>query len=282
MKHCLKFAWFSAILILPVIALAQIKVELSFPQEQYLAHEPIIAVVKVSNLSGQTIKFEKDDDWLNFSLQTKSGRIIPKISELAKQEDFELQSGEMATVRVNIQPVFKPTEPGKYSATATITIRPWDKNFASEECAFDIVTGIKIWEKEFGVPVPEGENKSPEVRKYALLVANFKQNLRLYLRLSSADEGIVHKMMYLGNLTSISRPECNLDKFNNLHVLHQFGAKLFKYSVISPEGKIFVRETHEYVNTRPRLWMDKDGKIFVRGGARKLSADDLPEFSKSQ
>jgi len=282
MNKLSKFLLPLIILFLPAIVKAQVKVELSFPQEQYLAYEPIIAVLKISNQSGQLIKFKKDDDWLDFSLQTKSGRIIPKVSEFRELEDFDLQSGEMATVRVNIQPLFKPTDPGKYSAIATVSIRTWNKNFASEETTFDIVTGIKIWEKEFGVPVSDGENKTPEVRKYALLVANFKQNLRLYFRLSSPDEGTVYKMTFIGNLTSISRPECNLDKFNNLHVLHQFGAKLFKYTVISPDGKIFVRETHEYTNSRPRLWMEKDGRIFVRGGARKLSNDDLPGAIKSQ
>lgn len=282
MNNFFRFLWLLFILLLPAIAKAQVKVELSFPQEQYLAYEPIIAVLKISNQSGQSIQFKKNDDWLDFSLQTKSGRIIPKVSELREIEDFELQSGEMATVRVNIEPLFKPTDPGKYSVIATVSIRTWNKNFTSEEVTFDIVTGIKIWEKEFGVPTTEGENKTPEVRKYALLVANFKQNLRLYFRLSSTDEGVVYKMTFLGNLTSISRPECNLDKFNNLHILHQFGAKLFKYTVISPDGKIFVRETHEYVNSRPRLWMDKDGKIFVRGGARKISNDDLPGVTKSQ
>ncbi|MCX7872653.1 MAG: hypothetical protein N2487_05150 [Verrucomicrobiae bacterium] len=261
-------------------AIAQIKVDLSFPQEQYLAYEPIIAVLKISNQSGQSIKFKNDDDWLDFSLQTKSGRIIPKATNIREQEDFELQSGEAATIRIDIQPFFKPTDPGKYAATATVKIKNWDKTFTTEQTMLDIVTGIKIWEKEFGVPVDNETKEAPDVRKYALLMANFKQNLRLYFRLSSADEGVIYKMTFLGNLTSISRPETNLDKFNNLHILHQFGAKMFKYTVISPDGKIFIRETHEYVNTRPRLWMDNDGKIFVRGGARKISSDDIPGFSK--
>lgn len=266
--------------IVGLYANAQVKVELSFPQEQYLPYEPIIAVLKISNVSGQTLGFKKEDNWLDFSMETKSGRVIPKESEIPQQEDFSIQSGEVAILRVDIQPYFKATAPDRYSVTGTVKVKVWDKTFTSEPATFDVVTGVKIWEKEFGVPDSENPEKTPEVRKYALLLANFKQHLRLYFRLSNASEDKIYKMTFMGNLTSIGRPEANLDKFNNLHILYQIGAKAFRYTVFSPDGRLFLRETHEYTTSRPRLWLDKDGRIYIRGGARKISSDDIPGIAQ--
>lgn len=260
---------------------AQIQVDISFPQQQYLAYEPIIAVVKISNVSGQTLNFKKSDNWLDFTMETKTGRIIPKDAEIPQQEDFSIKSGEAGILRVDIQPCFKATSPDRYSVVGTVKIKEWNKVFTSEEKTFDIVTGIKIWEKEFGVPSEDGEN-SPEVKKYTLLLANFKDHLRLYFRLSNASEDIVYKMTYMGNLTSIGKPEANLDKFNNLHVLYQISAKAFRYSVFSPEGRLFIKETHDYTTSRPKLWLDQDGRIYVRGGARRLTSDDMPGTNEKQ
>jgi hypothetical protein len=210
-------------------------VDLSFPQQQYLAYEPIIAVVKISNVSGQTLHFKKDDNWLDFIMETKTGRIVPKDSEIPKQNDFSIQSGEVGILRIDIQPCYKAISPDRYTVVANVRIKGWDKVFSSEEKTFDIVTGIKIWEKEFGVP--DGDDQTlPEVKKYTLMLANFKDHLRLYFRLSNESEDKVYKMIYMGNLTSIGKPEANLDKFNNLHVLYQVGPKAFRYSVFSPEG----------------------------------------------
>ncbi|MGC8744103.1 MAG: hypothetical protein ACP5T0_09515 [Verrucomicrobiia bacterium] len=255
---------------------AQVKVEVSFPQEQYLPYEPIIAVVKISNVSGQKLDFKGEDNWLDLAMETQSGRVISKETDIPRQQDFSIQSGEVGILRIDIQPLFKANSPDRYSVTAVVKIKSWNKVFSSEPATFDIVTGVKIWEKEFGVPDENDPSQTPEVRKYALLLANFKQHLRLYFRLSNVGEDKIFKMTYIGNLTSIGRPEANLDKFNNLHILYQVGAKAFKYAVFSPDGRMFLRETHEYTTSRPRLWLDNDGRIYIRGGARKISPDDVP------
>lgn len=267
----------SLLLLNGVPVYSQIKVGVSFPQEQYLAYEPLVAVVKISNVSGQKINFSNDEKWLDFAIETKTGRIIPKKDDPPMPEPFSVESGEMAVVRVNLEPFYNATQPDRYSVVATVFIKEWNKHFVSDAAVFDIVTGIKIWEKEFGVPPEDSkESPAPEVRKYALLMANFKNQLRLYFRLSNVTEDKVYKMFFLGNLTSIGKPEANLDKFNNLHILHQYSGKSFKYSVISPDGRLFLRETHDYTDSRPRLWLDKDGRIYVKGGARRVANDDIP------
>ena len=56
----------------------------------------------------------------------------------------------------------------------------------------------------------------------------------------------------------------------------QTGARSFTYSVVSPEGRLIARQTHEYGATRPVLRATGDGGIFVGGGQRRFSESDFP------
>ena len=118
---------------------------------------------------------------------------------------------------------------------------------------------------------------SPEVRRYALEQANYlRSQLRLYLRLTDAD-GHVMKVFPLGPMVSFGNPEHQIDKESQLHVLYQNGARAFNYTVVDPNGEIVVRQTHDYVSTRPRLQLNEAGKVVVVGGSRRITASDVPE-----
>jgi hypothetical protein len=77
-------------------------------------------------------------------------------------------------------------------------------------------------------------------------------------------------------MVSFSRPEPQLDKFSNLHLLYQTAARTFNYSIINPDGKILLRQTYDYTTTRPRLKLDESGQFIVTGGARRIASNDLP------
>jgi hypothetical protein len=80
----------------------------------------------------------------------------------------------------------------------------------------------------------------------------------------------------IDKLISFSNPEGQLDRFNNLHILYQTGAKSFLYTLINPDGILIGRETHDISATRPALRADKDGHIKVVGGTRRYTSTDLP------
>jgi hypothetical protein len=73
-----------------------------------------------------------------------------------------------------------------------------------------------------------------------------------------------------------------VDRLSNLHVLSQIGARSFSYSVINPNGEVIARQTHDYTKKRPVLRANADGKISVVGGVRRMTANDLPQFSTTQ
>lgn len=272
-----------ALLILLASALgarAQVEVEVVLDQDKFLPAEQLLAGVRIVNRSGQQLNLGEDADWAQFSVQRLDGGGVHKISEPPMQGAFKLESGERATVKVDLAPCFELRQQGRYTMTATLKVKEWSKVIVSRPLPFEIVEGTKLWEQEFGVPPGHGSTEPPEVRKYVLQQANYLKNLRLYLRVSAKD-GRVIKLLNVGPMIGFGQPEPQVDRQSRLHLLYQNAAKSFSYLVVNPDGDILVRQTYEYADSRPRLRLDEGGIITVTGGARRETRDDLPAPVKS-
>ncbi len=259
-------------------ARAQVTVEVTLPQDQFLPAESIPAAVRITNRSGQKLHLGAEKDWLTFSVESRGGFVVAKVADVPVAGEFDLESSKVATRRVDLAPYFTLSQPARYSATATVKIGAWDREFSSPAKGFDIIHGANLWEQEFGVPAaPGATNSSPEVRKYILQQANYlRGQLRLYLRVTDASETRSFRVLPIGPLVSFSRPEGQVDKGSDLHVLYANGPHSYSYTVFNPDGELLARETYDYSASRPRLHVDQDGKISVTGGSRRLTAMDLP------
>lgn len=266
--------------LLPVTA--QVKVEVTLPQDQYLQGESIPAAVRIINRSGQPLHLGAEEDWLTFSVESRDGFVVSRTAEMpAVVGEFDLESSQVATKRVNLAPGFILSQPGRYTVTATVKIKAWDREVASPPKAFDIIHGAVLWQQEFGLPATGGA--APEVRKYVLEQANYlKGHLRLYVRLTDGSGARALRVLPVGQMVSISQPEGQVDRLSNLHVLFANGPRSFSYTVYNPDGELLVRQSYEYQNTRPRLAVDQEGKISVLGGVRRLTALDLPASPSSE
>jgi hypothetical protein len=256
-----------------------VSVEVSLDQDQFLPSETLPVTVKVTNRSGQTLHLGADANWLTFNVESVDGPIALKIGDAPVTGEFTLESSQVATKRVDLQPYFILTRPGIYKVTATLRIKDWNAEVTSEKQNFDVISGARLWSQEFGVPAPGGmTNQAPEVRKYTLEEANYlRQQLRMYVMVTDASESRVFKVSAVGPMVSFSQPEAQLDRFSNLHVLYQSGSSAFTYSIVNPNGEIARQEIYDYFNTRPRLGMDDAGGIVVIGGVRRVKAGELPE-----
>src|ERR1051325_470501 len=210
---------------------AQVTVEVVQDQDQFLPGETVRTAVRVTNLSGQTLKLGEEDDWLKFWVESGDGLMVAKVGETPVKGEFEVGSSEVATKRVDLLPYFALSKPGRYSVSATVRIKQWDREISSQPRTFFLIDGAKLWEQEFGVPNASGPtNAAPEVRKYILQQANYiKGQLRLYLRLTDG-AGKPIRVFAIGGMVSFSRPEPHVDKFSNLHVLYANGARSYGYT----------------------------------------------------
>ena len=255
---------------------AQVSVALALDQDQFLPGESLMVGVRITNFSGQTLHLGKDSDWLHITIEGRDNYVVPTTADLPVQGEFDVESSKIVTRRVDVAPYFALTGPGRYMVSATVKLKDWDKELVSKQQSFDIIAGTTLWEQDVGVSAPAASHRPPEVRKYALQQAIHLKRMKLYVRVTDQAGSRIFRVFPIGPLISFSSPEHQIDKSSNLHVLYQTGAKSFNYSVINPDGKLLIRQTYEYSDTRPILRMDGEGRIFVGGGNRRISSDDLP------
>jgi len=260
-------------------ASAQVSVDMVLDQGEFLPGESLPVAVKITNRSGQPLHLGADADWLTFNVDSDDGFIIGKTSDVPVAGEFTVESSQVATKRVDLQPYFLLTRPGRYHVTATVRIKDWNAVIASAKQDFNVISGAEFWSQEFGLPAPAGvTNRAPEVRKYTLLEANYlRRQLQMYVMVTDASKSQVFKVSAIGPMISFSQPEAQLDRSSNLHVLYQCGSSAFLYTIINPNGEIAHQEIYDYFNTRPRLGMNDDGGVVVVGGVRRVKPGELPD-----
>ena len=251
---------------------AQVEAEILLEQDQFLRDEPVLVKVRITNRSGQTLRLGEDNDWISFVVDL-NGSPAPMISEPAVAAPFELVSAHVATREFNVQPWFQISSPGRYSVSATVRIKQWDRQVPAKAKPFEITRGARLWEQEVGLPTAAGV---PETRRFILQQANYRKQLKLYVRVSNEPDNVAFQVLPLGPLVSFGRPEAQVDEQSHLHVLFQTGARSFQYNIISPNGVLTTRQTFDYALNRPTLRMNENGKIVVAGGSRRIAASDLP------
>lgn len=255
-------------------AVAQVNVELVLDQEQYLRNESLPIRLRIQNSSGQPLRLGDTADWLTFGIDNRDGKALSQTGQLPLPKPFTIESSKTVTLRTDLMPYFDVSDPGRYTITANVKIPQLERQFNAEARNFDIIRGNKLWEREFGVP----GHTPPDVRKFALLQAEFIKQLRLYVRVTDPSESKVFHVELLGPIVSwsVNTIETQLDRSNNLHVLFQSGRNVFVYSVVEPEGGQIIRQSHEQTTTRPHLKVEEDGRVLVAGGQRKILLSDLP------
>ena len=256
-------------------ARAQVDVQVVMDQTEFLPSEKVPVSVKVINHSGQTLHFDTND-WLSFAVEAQDGLIVVKNGDPPMAHNFDLESSSVATAHADIAPYFTITRTGHYTVVATVKLNDWDREVASAPKGFDVIQGVKMWEQQFGMPEASTSHEAPEVRKYILQKATYLRHLQLYLRLTDPEEERVFRVLPIGPMTSFSQPETQLDQQNNLHLLYGESARTFLYIVVNTDGVITMRLVYYYTDSAPHLKTDDAGVIYVAGGARHVSADDIP------
>jgi hypothetical protein len=270
--------WVGLLLASSVSLLAQVTVEVTQDQDQFLPGEALAVAVRITNLSGQPLQLGADEDWLTFSVESPDALVVVKKGDPPVAGEFTLESSQVAIKRANLAPFFAVSHPGRYAIVATVHIKNWSRELTSPPRHFNIIEGAKLWEQEVGMPTTVGvSNAVPEVRKYMLQQANYlKGRIRLYLRITDSYSRAVC-VSPIGPMVSFGRPEAQVDRLSNLHVLYQHGPFAFTYTEFDLDGTVLARQTHDYPGTsRPRLIMSDEGIVSVKGGVRRITRNDVP------
>lgn len=282
-SESMKATVLSLMLILAVFCSVQaqpLKVVVFSDQKQFLAQERMVLSVRMYNYTGQTLKLGAAPGWLTIGVEPlgSTSKMVPQNSKLDIMGEFELGTGMMATKHIEMIPSFEIVEPGRYKVTATVHFGKWG-DISSEPYFVDIVSGIPVWQREFGVPSKAGT--PPETRRYTLIEARHADTLQLYVKVTDTYESKVFGLRILGKLVSSQPPEYNTDRYNRLHVLQQTGRATFTYSLVDYDGSVILRQRYDYSDSgRPRLRPTEGGDIIVSGGLRVKSPSDIDPLAE--
>jgi len=77
---------------------------------------------------------------------------------------------------------------------------------------------------------------------------------------------VVFTTYSLGRIISNLEPQAEIDRANQLHVLHCASPRSWAYSHVGLNGELLAHSTFLETKTRPRLRHTPDGSIAVNGG----------------
>lgn len=245
-------------------AAAQIQIELRFPRLQYIAYEPVVANLVITNLAGRDVDLRDADgqSWFGFEVTENEGRSIAPISN-AGTEPLNIAAGKRVTRKINLTPLFGVNDFGTYRVRAHIYFADLNKFFYSQTKVFEVTDARPIWQKTVGIPEGGGAGN---VRTYSLMTNRFPDHTSLYVRVEDKDSGIVYATYSLGQVISFDQPQAEFDRSNQLHLLYCAAPRNWSYARVGLNGELLSRASFAETKTRPRLVHSEDGVVKISGG----------------
>ena len=256
----------ACVLFFAAAASGQIQVELKFKRLQYIAYEPVVATLGITNLAGRDIELHDSDSqsWLGFEVTGNEGQPIAPLNSENAQPTLKIQAGQRVTRQIDLAPLYPVHDFGAYHVRTHVYFADLGKFFYSGTRVFEVTDARPIWQETVGIPT--GVAAPGEVRTYSLLTNRFPDHTSLYVRVQDKDTGIVYATYSLGRSLAFEQPQAEIDRANQLHVLHCAAPRAWSYSRIGLNGQLLEHSLFMETKTRPRLVHSGNGEVAVRGG----------------
>lgn len=264
-------------------ASGQIQVDLKFPRLQYIAYEPVVANVTITNLAGRDVDLRDNNNraWFGFEVSGSEGQSIPQISKVATAP-LSVAAGQRITRKINLTPMYGVHDFGTYRVRAHVYFGDQNKFFYSTTRIFEVMDARPIWQKTVGVP--QDGNSSGNARTFSLMTNRFPDHTSLYVRVEDKDSGIVYATYSLGQIIAFDQPQAEFDRSNRLHVLYCAAPRMWSYARVGLNGELVSRSSFAETKSRPHLVHSNDGVIKVAGGmmdttVTQAARDTAPKLS---
>src|SRR6476660_2520357 len=245
---------------------AQVQVDLKFKRLQYIAYEPVVATVAITNLAGRDIELHdaEGQPWLGFEITGSEEQPIAPLGGANREGPLKIQAGQRVTRQIDLTPLYPVNEFGAYHVRTNIYFADLGKFFYSGTRVFEVTDARPIWQQTVGVP--DGTGASGEVRTYSLMTNRFPDHTSLYVRVQDKDSGVVYATYSLGRTIAFEQPQAEIDRANRLHVLHCAAPRAWSYARVGLDGKLLEHTSFMETKTRPHLVHSGGGEVAVRGG----------------
>ena len=250
-----------AALVLTGISHAQIATTLKLSKREYVAGEPVMAYVTITNHAGQTLTFAGDSrqQWLNFMMNdrhrepvtSRGGVVFGKLS---------LKAGESMTREVDLARHFQLSEPGTYNVAAVIRM-PGDgtEGASSNRVIFNQSPGSTYWKQKVGIP-----GKPGQTREFKVLNFSGDEKSQIYAQVIDGKTGQNVRTFLLGEVLMLRKPLVTVDRQQRMHVMFLATPTMWVHCQIDTDGKLADRQIHQRAAVGdPQLLTFADGTVRV-------------------
>ncbi|MEO0444933.1 MAG: hypothetical protein AAF191_02535 [Verrucomicrobiota bacterium] len=254
---------------------AQLIVTAEPSKKLYVAYEPVMVKVSILNRAGRDIVLadKGSTSWLTFQVTDSTGHLLSPHSRTSF-EPVLIPAGQMLSREIPVNASYSMTRRGLYRIQASAYFPQLDRYFPSRAKTLQITEAKEMWSQAVGVP--EGHPKAGTFRR--LVLSNFHDGAKkfLYLRIQDEESGVVYASFSLGQVILVRKPTWNIDRKNQLHVLHMGAPQTYAHSVVDVDGKIVSREIYYEKNGIPSLVSDGSGGFLISGGISEKEANRDP------
>ena len=175
------------IFLFAAVAEGQIQVDLKFKRLQYIAYEPVVATLSITNLAGRDIDLHNADgqSWLGFEITGSEGQPIAPMRGENGQAPLKIEAGQRVTHQINLTPLYPVHDFGTYHVRTNVYFADLGKFFYSPTRVFEVTDARPIWQQTVGIP--DGVAAPGNVRTYSLLTNRFPDHTSLYVRVQDKD-----------------------------------------------------------------------------------------------
>src|SRR5439155_13012223 len=116
----------------------QIQVELKFKRLQYIAYEPVVATLGVTNLAGRDVDLHdaEGQPWFGLEITGSEGQPIAPVTADNKQAPLKIEAGKKVTQRINLTPLYPVHDLGVYHVRAHNLLRGFKQIFLFADQGF--------------------------------------------------------------------------------------------------------------------------------------------------
>ncbi len=258
--HLRSLSILSLVLAFAGAAHAQLSTSLKLNKQQYLAGEPVIAVVTITNHAGRELTFYGDGrtQWLDFILKDNHGESV-SAKNRAGFGKMTIRAGESLAREVDLTQHFLLTEPGNFSAVAIIRMPDSSgEGSTTNRVTFNQSPGSRYWSQKVGIA------GSGRIREYRIINFSGDQKTQIYAQVIDGRTGQNVRTFPLGDSLLLRKPLVTVDRQQRLHILFLGTPTMWVHCQVDTDGKLVARQIHQRAATGdPQLLTFADGSVRV-------------------
>ena len=242
-------------------AQAQLSTSLRLNKKQYLAGEPVIAVITITNHAGRPLDFVSDGrtQWLDFLIKDRfSEPVTPK--GRSKFGRMSIKAGESLSRQFDLSQYYHLGEAGNYTASAMVRIPGnTESGSSTNRVLFNQSPGVPYWSQKVGIP-----GRSGTTREFRVLNFSGDEKSQIYAQIIDGRTGQNVRTFLLGDVLMLRRPLVTVDRQQRMHVMFLATPTMWVHYQIDTDGKVVDRQIHQRGSQGdPQLLTFADGTVRV-------------------